>query len=135
MTKIIDGKALAEKIRKKLKEKIAKAAIEPGLAVILVGDDKPSHLYVKLKEKACQETGIHFEKYLFFYNTLEKEIIEKIQALNKNPNIHGIVIQLPLPRHLDEARIIEQIDWRKDVDGFHIISRIYWPAAKSSNRQ
>jgi methylenetetrahydrofolate dehydrogenase (NADP+)/methenyltetrahydrofolate cyclohydrolase len=119
MTKIIDGKALAEKIRKKLKEKIATSKIRPGLAVILVGHDEPSHLYVKLKEKACHEVGIYFEKYLFFYNTLEKEIIEKIQSLNKNLNIHGIVVQLPLPKHLDEDRIIEQIDWRKDVDGFH----------------
>jgi len=119
MLKIIDGKILAEKIRKKLKEKIVKAAIKPGLSVILVGKDEPSHLYVKLKEKACQEAGIHFEKYLFFYNTLEKEIMERIQNLNKNPNIHGIVVQLPLPRHLDEDKIIEQIDWRKDVDGFH----------------
>jgi len=117
--KIIDGQALAEKIKKNLKNKISKASFTPGLAVILVGDDKASHLYVNLKEKACRKVGIHFEKHLFNSLTREKEIMEKVETLNKNPNIHGLVVQLPLPRHLDQDKIIKKIDWRKDVDGFH----------------
>ncbi|MDZ7798738.1 MAG: bifunctional 5,10-methylenetetrahydrofolate dehydrogenase/5,10-methenyltetrahydrofolate cyclohydrolase [Patescibacteria group bacterium] len=117
--KIIDGQALAEKIKKNLKNKISKTSFTPGLAVILVGDDKASHLYVSLKEKACQKVGFHFEKHLFNAQTQEKEIIEKVENLNKNSSIAGIIVQLPLPRHLDQDKIIKKIDWRKDVDGFH----------------
>jgi methylenetetrahydrofolate dehydrogenase (NADP+)/methenyltetrahydrofolate cyclohydrolase len=119
MTKIIDGKALAEKILSKLKTKVSKLTYSPGLAVILVGDDPASHLYIKLKEKAAKEAGIYFEKNLFNSFTQEKEILEKIDQLNINPKIHGIIVQLPLPRHLDEDNIIKHISWQKDADGFH----------------
>lgn len=119
MVKIIDGKSLADKILAKLKTKISSLTYTPGLAVVLVGDDPASRLYVKLKENACKKVGIYFEKHLFNVYTQEKEIVEKIQGLNINPKIHGIIIQLPLPRHLDEDNIIKQIDWRKDADGFH----------------
>jgi len=119
MVKIIDGKLLAEKILSKLKTQISKLVYTPGLAVILVGDDPASQLYVKLKENACKEMGIYFEKHLFNVYTREKEIAEKIEDLNIKPKIHGILVQLPLPRHLDEDFIIKQIDWRKDADGFH----------------
>ncbi|MFH1366840.1 MAG: tetrahydrofolate dehydrogenase/cyclohydrolase catalytic domain-containing protein [Patescibacteria group bacterium] len=119
MTKIIDGKTLAEKILSKLKNQVSKLTYSPGLAVILVGDDPASHLYIKLKEKAAKEVGIYFEKHLFSAYTQEKEILGKIDHLNLNPKIHGIIVQLPLARHLDEDNIIKHINWQKDADGFH----------------
>lgn len=118
-SKIIDGKKIAEEILAKLKTKISKLNFVPGLAVILVGDDPASALYVKLKESACQKVGLYFEKHLFNPLTQEKEILNKVDELNKSPRIHGIVVQLPLPRHLNEDRIIKQINWQKDADGFH----------------
>lgn len=117
--KIIDGKSLAQKIRSEIKKEIAKFGTKPGLAVILVGRDPASHLYVGLKEKAAAEVGIHFEKYLFFAAEPEEKIIKKIQELNNNPDIHGILVQLPLPPHFNESKIIVTIDPKKDVDGFH----------------
>ncbi|MFA5070406.1 MAG: bifunctional 5,10-methylenetetrahydrofolate dehydrogenase/5,10-methenyltetrahydrofolate cyclohydrolase [Patescibacteria group bacterium] len=117
--KLIDGKSLASKILGKLKTQVSQLTYAPGLAVILVGDDPASQLYVKLKEKAAKEVGIYFEKHFFSTYTQEKEIIEKIENLNHDPKIHGIIVQLPLPRHLDEDNIIKQINWQKDADGFH----------------
>lgn len=117
--RLIDGRSLAKKIRAGLKEKIAASGLTPGLGVILVGDDPASHLYVRLKEKACAEAGIYFEKYLFPAGEMEEKIIEKIKQLNAAPNIHGILIQLPLPSHLNPNRVIAAIDPAKDVDGFH----------------
>lgn len=115
----IDGRSLAKKIREELKNKIAASRFTPGLGVILVGDDPASHLYVRLKEKACAEAGIYFEKYIFPADATEETIIQKIQKLNAAPNIHGILIQLPLPSHLNPNRVITAIDPAKDVDGFH----------------
>jgi len=116
---IIDGKALAKKIRAEIKKEIAELGIVPGLAVILVGADPASHLYVGLKEKAAAEVGIHFEKYLFFATEPEEKIIAKIEELNIRPDIHGIIVQLPLPQNYDENKIIAAIDPKKDADGFH----------------
>lgn len=116
---IIDGKTIALKIRQELKEKIAASGIRPGLAAILVGADPASHLYVFLKEKACAELGIHFEKYLFSGAEPEEKIIEQIQSLNQRPDIHGILVQLPLPSQYNENKIIQIIDPNKDADGFH----------------
>lgn len=116
---VIDGRAIAQKIRKELKQKIQASGITPGLAVILVGNDPASHLYVSLKEKACVEVGIHFEKYLFFATEPEEKIVSKIIALNQRPDIHGIIVQLPLPSQFDTNKIIQAIDPRKDADGFH----------------
>lgn len=116
---IIDGKKIAAEIRAKIKNEIAKLKITPGLAVILVGADPASHLYVGLKEKASAEVGVHFEKYLFFSAEPEEKIIKKIQDLNSNPDIHGILVQLPLPPHFNENKIITTIDPQKDADGFH----------------
>ena len=87
--------------------------------MILIGADPASHLYVGLKEKAAAEVGIHFEKYLFFATEPEEKIIKKIQELNHNPDIHGILVQIPLPSHFDESKIITIIDPQKDADGFH----------------
>jgi methylenetetrahydrofolate dehydrogenase (NADP+)/methenyltetrahydrofolate cyclohydrolase len=116
---IIDGNKIAEKIRQDIKRKLAYAKTTPGLAVILVGDDPASQLYVKLKERAAREVGIRFEKYFFNQYTREEEIIATIEKLNHAPHIHGIIVQLPLPRHLDEERIIKAVNFIKDVDGFH----------------
>lgn len=116
---LIDGRSLAKKIRAELKDKIAAFGLTPGLGVILVGDDPASHLYVRLKKKACAEAGIYFEKYLFPADATEEKIIEKIKQLNAAPNIHGILVQLPLPFHLDPNRVIAAIDPTKDADGFH----------------
>lgn len=117
--RLIDGRLLAQQIRAELKEKITDSGLTPGLGVILVGDDPASHLYVRLKEKACAEAGIYFEKYLFPADTIEETIIQKIQKLNFAEKIHGILIQLPLPSHLNPNRVIAVIDTAKDVDGFH----------------
>lgn len=116
---IIDGKKIATEIRAKIKDEITKLSITPGLAVILVGADSASHLYVGLKEKAAAEAGIHFEKFLFFATEPEEKIIAKIQELNSRPDIHGIIVQLPLPIGYDESKIISTIDPKKDADGFH----------------
>lgn len=117
--RLIDGRVLAQKIRAELKEKITALGLTPGLGVILVGDDPASHLYARLKEKACAEAGIYFEKYLFPADAAEETIIQKIQQLNAAPKIHGILVQLPLPSHLDPNRVITAIDPAKDADGFH----------------
>lgn len=116
---IIDGKKIAAEIRAEIKKEITESGIKPGLAVILVGADPASHLYVGLKEKAAAEVGIHFEKYLFFATEPEEKIIAKIKELNTRPDIHGIIVQLPLPQGFDENKIVAAIDPKKDADGFH----------------
>ncbi len=118
-SKIINGKTLAAEIRAKIKKEIAESGVTPGLAVILVGTDPASHLYVGLKEKAAAEVGINFEKFLFFATELEEKIIAKIQELNSRPDIHGIIVQLPLPIGYNESEIIAAIAPEKDADGFH----------------
>lgn len=115
--KILNGKFLAQKILKDLKKKIAKFKIKPGLAVILVGRNPASLIYVKNKEKACKEIGIKFYKYLFPKKTSEQRIIDLIRKLNKNPQIHSILVQLPLPPHLNPDKIISEISPAKDVEG------------------
>lgn len=119
MTKILSGKKLAKKILQKLAEKIRQAQIKPGLAVVLVGDDPASHLYTELKGEACEQVGIHYERYFFPEDTKQEAVVKKIQELNKQSNIHGIIVQLPLPKHLNESEIISIIDPEKDADGFH----------------
>lgn len=116
---IIDGKEIAKKIRADIKKEVKNLGFTPGLATILVGSDPASHLYVKLKQKAAEKAGIKNEVYLYFASVPEKEIIEKIKELSQRTDIHGILVQLPLPEHLDTNKIIGSIDPRKDVDGFH----------------
>jgi len=116
---IIDGKKIAAEIRAEIKKEITESGITPGLAVILVGADPASHLYVGLKEKAAAEVGIHFEKFLFFAAEPKEKIIAKIHELNARPDIHGILVQLPLPSGYDESEIVAAIDPQKDADGFH----------------
>lgn len=119
---IIDGKVIASKVRNALKqrtEKLVQLGLQPGLAVILVGDNPASGIYVRNKAKACKETGIHSEIYQFPGDTSQVTVLEHIHALNHNPKIHGILIQLPLPPHFNTQEIIASIAIEKDVDGFH----------------
>ena len=116
---LIDGKKLAANIHSELKEDIKRLGITPGLAVLLVGDDPASHTYVRLKEKAASEIGIHFEKILLPQNIEEELVLAKIDALNRRSDIHGIVVQMPLPAHLNEDRVAQEIFPEKDADGFH----------------
>ncbi len=120
---LIDGKALSKKIRDNIKNQtqklIEKHNIVPGLAVILVGDDPASHSYVKMKEKACKEVGFYSIVHKMPQTISQEEIIETIQMMNQNPRIDGILVQLPLPKHIDTTKILEVIDPAKDVDGFH----------------
>jgi len=116
---ILKGKTLAQKIKKQLKEKMAKLKIKPGLAVVLVGKNKASEVYVQQKEKMAQELGVNFKKYLMPSKTNEIKIINLIKKLNQDKNIQGILVQLPLPKNLDANKIIQTIDPKKNVDAFH----------------
>lgn len=119
MKHLIDGKALALKIREQIKAEIKRLGIQPGLAVVLIGDDLASHTYVALKEKAAAEIGIHFEKIILPKNIDEELVLAKIDQLNHREDIHGILVQLPLPPNLNEDRITQAIVPEKDADGFH----------------
>ena len=122
---IIDGKQIAGEIREKLKQQIEQlpaSTVKPGLAVILIGDHPPSQIYVKNKEKCAREVGIQ-SKILKFENTItEQDLIKKIHTLNNDKTIHGILVQLPLPSHIDPKKIISEISPEKDVDGFHPVN-------------
>lgn len=118
MAILLDGRALAAVIREKMKQRIAILPSQPGLAVILVGTDPASHTYVTIKQKACEELGIRFEKFVYPANESEESILRQIQILNTRKDIHGILVQLPLPNQ-DTDRLIQAIDPKKDVDGFH----------------
>jgi len=121
----IDGNALSQKLRAEVtsRTQILKAkGITPGLAVILVGENPASQVYVRNKVKACQDSGLHslLEKYA--EDMTEKALLDRIESLNQDPSIHGILVQLPLPKHIDSQKVIEAISPHKDVDGFHIAS-------------
>ncbi len=120
---ILDGKKLSEKIKSQIKEQTRelkeKYNIVPGLAVVLVGDDPASLTYVKMKEKACKEVGFYSIVHHMPESISQEEIEETIKMMNQNPNIDGILVQLPLPSHIDTTKILELIDPAKDVDGFH----------------
>ena len=120
---LIDGVALSRKIRAGLAEQaqaLAQAGRKPGLAVILVGENPASEVYVRNKVKACGEVGIHSELYRLPGGASEDELLERIRRLNADANIHGILVQLPLPPQIREARVLETIAVAKDVDGFHV---------------
>jgi len=121
----IDGIALSHKLRADVSSRAAalKAkGITPGLAVILVGENPASQVYVRNKVKACQESGLHSLLEKYSEDMSEKALLERIESLNQDPSIHGILVQLPLPLHIDAQRVIEAISPNKDVDGFHIAS-------------
>jgi methylenetetrahydrofolate dehydrogenase (NADP+) / methenyltetrahydrofolate cyclohydrolase len=120
--KILDGKALAGRIRAQLAEETTRLradGVEPGLAVVLVGDDPASHIYVRSKTAACAEAGIRTFDHRLPANTPEAELMSLVAALNSNPDVDGILIQLPLPAGMDARRILFAVDPRKDVDGIH----------------
>lgn len=116
---IIDGKLVAAKITEKAHRDCKGIKPEPGLGVVLVGDDQASHLYVSLKQRACAEAGVRMEKFVFPADTPESKVLKVIDGLNKRKDIDGILVQLPLPAGIREARVIEALDPEKDVDGFH----------------
>lgn len=118
MATLLDGRAIGARIRDKVKARVAQMAAAPGLAVILVGDDPASHLYVSLKRKACEEAGIRFELFLYAADEPEAIILAKIEELNGRDDVTGILVQLPLPTQ-DADRVIAHIHPNKDVDGFH----------------
>jgi len=123
---IVDGKKIAAELREELKKKIVELKSKydsvPGLTVILVGEDPPSKIYVKNKEKFAKEVGINSEVIRYPGDIKEKELLNKINELNKNDKVSGILVQLPLPKHIDKRKVIETIDYAKDVDGFHPIN-------------
>lgn len=123
MTTVMDGKALAAKIRAGLKTKVDRYRGDtgrvPGLVVFLVGDDSASELYVSNKNKACVEAGIKSVVIRMHESTSTEELLAAVQKYNRDDTIHGILVQLPLPKHIDEKKIIYAIDPKKDVDGFH----------------
>ncbi|MFH0873237.1 MAG: bifunctional 5,10-methylenetetrahydrofolate dehydrogenase/5,10-methenyltetrahydrofolate cyclohydrolase [Candidatus Komeilibacteria bacterium] len=117
--RIIDGKALAEQIKLDISKEILAKNLRPNLAVILVGDDPASQLYVKMKETACKLVGIELHKYLLPADVAEKELLASIDFLNQDETVDAILIQLPLPPQFDQDAIISRLDPAKDVDGFH----------------
>jgi methylenetetrahydrofolate dehydrogenase (NADP+)/methenyltetrahydrofolate cyclohydrolase len=123
---IIDGKAFAADLRNRIAERVAalkaERGITPGLAVVLVGDDPASQVYVRSKGRQTVEAGMHSEEHRFDAATSETELLTLIDRLNADPQIHGILVQLPLPGHIDEARVTNAVSPEKDVDGFHVIN-------------
>jgi len=120
--KIIDGKQVAADMREELKKELAKLkeqGIVPGLGVILVGEDPASKSYVTAKERTCEEIGIYSDDNRLPAETSQKELMARVRKMNKDPKIHGILVQLPLPKHLNETEVLLAIDPAKDVDGFH----------------
>lgn len=124
--KIIDGKKISEEIKSEVKlqtqKLISEKGIVPGLAFILVGENPASQSYVKMKNKACEEVGFYHITETLSTTTSEDEVLKLIDKYNNDNNIHGILVQLPLPKHIDENKVIESINYRKDVDGFHPVN-------------
>ena len=121
--KIIDGKEIARQVRADWKvrvDQLQKAGVQPGLAVIMVGENAASKVYVRNKVKACQDIGIHSEEILLPANATQEKVLSAIDRLNLDPNIHGILVQLPLPPQIDVHTVIDRIKLEKDVDGFNL---------------
>ena len=116
---IIDGKEIAKKLRSKIAEEVASLDRPPGLAVILVGEDPASAVYVRNKELACKQAGFFSDKIIKSENITEEQLLEEVERLNNNSHIDGILVQLPLPKHINANKVIEHISPHKDVDGFH----------------
>ena len=122
MAELIDGKAIAAELRGQIStdvETLISVGVTPGLAVVLVGEDPASRVYVSMKEKACAATGIYSVEHKLPSDTDQSQLLALIESLNKDEKIDGILVQLPLPEHIDEAQVLETISPAKDVDGFH----------------
>lgn len=121
--KLIDGKALAQQIRERIGKEAAelhaKTGIRPGLAAILVGDDPASHIYVRNKQKACEAAGIYVDEHKLPASTTQAELLALIEKVNADPKVHGILVQLPLPKQIDSKVILNAVSPEKDADGFH----------------
>lgn len=125
MAQIIDGKQVSRQVRERVSaetEKLKKKGITPGLAVIIVGEDPASQVYVRNKEKACEEVGFYSEKFALSENTTQEQLNALVKELNERKEINGILCQLPLPKHLDDKEVINLIDPIKDVDAFHPVN-------------
>lgn len=126
MAEILDGKKVSQKVKDALKEEtkafFEKYGIRPGLAVVIVGDDPASRVYVNSKKKACEEIGYYSEEHALSKDTTESELLSLVEKLNGDGKIHGILVQLPLPGHIDEEKIINAISPKKDVDAFHPVN-------------
>lgn len=121
--RIIDGTALSQRIREEVAQRVQALAAKgtrPGLAVVLVGEDPASQVYVRNKVAACEKAGLHSIKEQYPADMTEADLLARIDALNRDPSIHGILVQLPLPPHMNSHKVIEAISAEKDVDGFHI---------------
>jgi methylenetetrahydrofolate dehydrogenase (NADP+)/methenyltetrahydrofolate cyclohydrolase len=123
MSQILDGQMISKEIRERIKEEVNRLEVKPKLVVILVGDDDASKIYVRNKIKACENVGIATEDYILPKDTREKELVDLIEKLNKNKEVNGILVQLPLPKHLNEDTIVNTISPNKDVDGLNIINQ------------
>ena len=122
---LIDGNALSRQLRTQVAQRTAalkSRGITPGLAVVLVGDNPASQVYVRNKVKACEDVGFHSVLEKYDASMTEAELLARVEALNNDPSIHGILVQLPLPKHIDDHKVIEAISPLKDVDGFHVAS-------------
>ena len=122
---LIDGNALSQQVRAEVAQRAAALSargLKPGLAVVLVGDNPASQVYVRNKVKACADAGMHSVLEKYEATLSEAELLARVQALNNDPSIHGILVQLPLPAHIDDHKVIEAISPEKDVDGFHVAS-------------
>ena len=121
--RIIDGKALAQQVREGLAKEsaavLAKTGMKPGLATILVGEDPASKLYVKNKQKACDAAGIYVDEHKLSASTTQAELLALIEKVNADPKVHGILVQLPLPKQIDSKVILDAVSPLKDADGFH----------------
>jgi len=119
---ILDGKQLAAQVRAEVKRKVealARRGIRPGLAVILAGENPASRVYVRNKIRACEETGVRSSALELPESVTESELLKRVRALNQDASVHGILVQLPLPKHVNAARVLEAVSPEKDVDGFH----------------
>jgi methylenetetrahydrofolate dehydrogenase (NADP+)/methenyltetrahydrofolate cyclohydrolase len=120
--RVIDGSAVAAQVRGEVAEQVrglSGRGITPGLAAVLVGDDPASHLYVRMKQKDCADVGINSARVELAAATSERRLLETVENLNSDPAVHGIIVQLPLPDQIDEARVLRSVEPIKDVDGFH----------------
>jgi len=122
MAVFIDGKAIAAEIRATISQRITSLKITPGLAAVLVGDNPASKIYVRNKRKACDEVGIYSEESVLPEDTSEADLLACIDRLNRDPKIHGILVQLPLPKQINTRRILDAVRPEKDVDGFHYMN-------------
>jgi methylenetetrahydrofolate dehydrogenase (NADP+)/methenyltetrahydrofolate cyclohydrolase len=123
---IIDGKVVADRMQNEIAAQVAsfkgETGYAPGLGVVLVGDDPASHMYVRMKRKACEKVGMHSVGHILPSDSTQQTIEDAVKSLNDDPLIHGILVQLPMPKHIDEERVLRLVSLEKDVDGFHPIN-------------